>query len=281
MSTRPSCRVAPVADTSRHGIVVAASTLLHAAVLMTLWRAGPPPARDMPPVLELAFAAPPVPPAQPTPEPAAPALPVPQPPPPAPVAPIPPGPVSPVDAAPAVDHDAAPTPPSPEPPPPEPPKPAASMAPAQHPALIPKVSPKPSRPRPRPILHAVASAPPMSSSMPDRPVTAEEAPIPSAPVAPAIASPAWQSEVGSWLRAHKTYPDEARRDMEQGRVSVRFTIQRDGMVTEVTLLHSSGSAALDAAAQALLRGAHLPPFPPGMAQAQQTISLGISYTLDP
>lgn len=61
---------------------------------------------------------------------------------------------------------------------------------------------------------------------------------------------------------------------------VRFVVERDGQVTEVTLLSGSGSSALDDAARALVQGARLPPFPPGMDEPRQSVVAPIRYRLD-
>jgi len=81
------------------------------------------------------------------------------------------------------------------------------------------------------------------------------------------------------LAANKRYPDAAQRNGEEGRVAVRFTVDRTGRVLQAQVAGSSGSPALDEAARSLLAGAQVPPFPPGMAQAQQTVTVGIQYTL--
>ena len=116
------------------------------------------------------------------------------------------------------------------------------------------------------------------------PTAAAAAPtVPSAvPNAAAMAAggAAWRAALSTWLQDHKTYPDAARRAGEQGRVVVRFTVDRTGRVEDVVLVSSSGSASLDEAAQAMLRGARLPPFPAGMTQAQVTATVPIRYALE-
>ncbi len=111
-------------------------------------------------------------------------------------------------------------------------------------------------------------------------------PAPSAP--PAQAAPAlqqapspeaiggWRSALSAWLQGHRSYPDAARRDGVEGRVVVRFTIDSAGLVIAVVVVGSSGSAVLDEAAQALLRGAHLPA-PPTLDHL--SITLPINYAL--
>lgn len=86
--------------------------------------------------------------------------------------------------------------------------------------------------------------------------------------------------MAGWLQTNKTYPDEARRRHEEGRAVVRFTVARDGHVLNLTLLSGTGSTLLDTAVDQLLRGAHLPPFPAGMPQAELTITLQIRYSLE-
>jgi periplasmic protein TonB len=72
----------------------------------------------------------------------------------------------------------------------------------------------------------------------------------------------------------------ARRLGQEGAVAVRFTVDRDGRVLNVNLIRSSGSEVLDQAAQAMLHNVRLPPFPPEMLQAQQTVTVSIRYRLD-
>ncbi|MBV9783984.1 MAG: energy transducer TonB [Acidisphaera sp.] len=87
---------------------------------------------------------------------------------------------------------------------------------------------------------------------------------------------AWRAALSAWLQAHKTYPQAARRNGEEGRAVVRFTVDRDGRVLDVELVGSSGSQSLDDAAQAMLRGAHLPP-----PVRQLTVTVPVRYRLEP
>jgi periplasmic protein TonB len=93
-------------------------------------------------------------------------------------------------------------------------------------------------------------------------------------------SPSWQGQLSAWLQAHKSYPEPAREQGEEGTASVRFTVARDGRVLAVSLVQGSGSGLLDAAALALLRDARVPPFPDAMPQAQVTVTVAIRYTLE-
>jgi protein TonB len=107
-----------------------------------------------------------------------------------------------------------------------------------------------------------------------QPATAPPSPAPT-PQAPAIPGPDWRRALSSWLAAHKTYPDAARSRGIEGSVSVRVSIDATGQVTNVTILQGSGSPILDAAAEALLRNASLPP--PGAGAV--TVSLRLNYKL--
>jgi protein TonB len=113
--------------------------------------------------------------------------------------------------------------------------------------------------------------------------------------APAIASPApaatadprarkQEADYFALLSAHlnrrKTYPVEARRAREQGVVTVRFTVDRDGNVSDVTLKRGSGHAILDEETLALVqRVAPMPRMPATMQRERLTLSLPIEYSL--
>jgi protein TonB len=97
---------------------------------------------------------------------------------------------------------------------------------------------------------------------------------------PAAINTGWQSALAAWLQTNKTYPDEARRRGEEGRATVRFTVNREGRILDLQLLAGTGSNILDAAVERLLRGARLPPFPAGMDQDQVTVTLQIRYALE-
>lgn len=112
------------------------------------------------------------------------------------------------------------------------------------------------------------------------PLAATPAAPPTATPAAAEVSPAWRGALGAWLQSNKRYPAAARAAGQEGRVAVRFTVDRTGRVLSVQIVASSGAPALDEAARAMLTGAQLPPFPPGMTQTQQTVTVGIQYALE-
>jgi periplasmic protein TonB len=180
--------------------------------------------------------------------------------------------------APAETQSAAVPPPAPSPPPEQPrptvtPKTPAVPHPAARPAAVHKVAAVV-----RPILPRPVSETPATS----------QANAPAAPPSPPASAPAgaqspiagdWQRALATWLAAHKTYPDEARRNGTEGRVLLRFTVDRSGRVLDVEVVRGAGSTVLDAAAEAILRNATLPPFTAGMSQDRVTVTVQLRYAL--
>ena len=159
-----------------------------------------------------------------------------------------------------------PLPPLPEPPPPEPiPEPPPKLAEPPPPKPVPKPRPVVAKPTQTPkVADAAPVAPPMAS--------------PSVDDAPVV-DPGWQRAVATWLATRKTYPEDARRRGEEGRVSVRFVVGRDGRVEDVDIVGSSGSERLDNATLTLLRGASLPAFPTVMVRERVAITTSVRYSL--
>jgi periplasmic protein TonB len=141
--------------------------------------------------------------------------------------------------------------------------------------------PRPRRPTlaaPRPTKPAVRETPaaPVPDGQPTSQPTAPTTPHQSAQAPIPIA---WQQSLAAWLAAHKTYPEQARRNDEQGAVVLRFTADRSGHVLNVAVVRSAGSPTLDAAAEAMVRGATLPPFPAEMTEDTITVTVQIRYAL--
>ncbi len=137
----------------------------------------------------------------------------------------------------------------------------------------PRVPPaRPKAPRPIPTPHAATPTPPPAAP----PVAAGGTEATAA--APAI-DPGWQASVVAWIAAHKTYPSAAQRMGEEGRVEVRFTVDRLGRVMDAEIVVGSGSGRLDSAAVALLSSATLPAFPATMSRDRITLVTPIRYTL--
>jgi protein TonB len=73
------------------------------------------------------------------------------------------------------------------------------------------------------------------------------------------------------LRRHQFYPASARSEGVTGSVSVAFTVGASGRVVSQSITSSSGNAALDGAAHAMMRAVHTPPPPDGHFSTSTTI----------
>ena len=170
-----------------------------------------------------------------------------------------------------------------QPPPPEPPPP---------PAAIPKTDPPP--PPPKPIVRKPPPRPQPVREIPPQPVqapaprvvqappvqTAAIAPIPAPMPRPApVVSGNYRAALSAWLESHKRYPDSARQRGEEGRAVLRFRVDRSGRVLNYALASSTGYADLDAAIDAMMRGATLPPFPADMMSSDVEVSVTVRFSL--
>ncbi|MDO7837479.1 energy transducer TonB [Sphingobium sp. HBC34] len=82
--------------------------------------------------------------------------------------------------------------------------------------------------------------------------------------APPGTSRSYAAKVRSWLYAHKIYPRLARMRRKEGRVEVRFVLDRAGMLLEGAIVQGSGNTVLDDEAEAMLRRAS--PYPRAPAE---------------
>ena len=146
---------------------------------------------------------------------------------------------------------------------------------------------RPSKTRPTASHPAPAAAPvnpaPMASAAPlARPALVPAAPPAVVPAsAPAAATdPGWRSALTRWLANHKRYPERARQRGDEGTVVLRITVDLTGRVLDVAVARSSGSPILDDAARDMLAGQRVPPFLPGMTQAQLTTPASIRFMLE-
>ena len=80
-----------------------------------------------------------------------------------------------------------------------------------------------------------------------------------------------------WWDQHSFYPKEASQTNEGGNVKVHIVIASDGQVTSIEVVQSSGLSVLDAAALAVFRNAHLPPFPPGTPAQPADVVVTLHY----
>lgn len=94
----------------------------------------------------------------------------------------------------------------------------------------------------------------------------------------ASVSPArWASRLRAHLERRKRYPNEARRERQQGTASVRFSVDANGNVGSVALNRSSGYPQLDQEAVSMVRRASpVPAPPPGV---NRTIVVPVNFSL--
>jgi len=173
-----------------------------------------------------------------------------------------------IDEKPVEAVEAAPTPPPP--PPKVEPLPEEVEPPPPRPAEIalPKPEPKPIEKKP------VERPPPPPPPRESRETAAMRDAMRQASVA---ASNAYNSLVFGHLQRFKRYPPEA--NGASGTVVVRFVLNRKGDVISGAVAKSSGSAALDEAALALLRRASpFPPFPESKPGSQDGFTAPLSYS---
>jgi len=88
---------------------------------------------------------------------------------------------------------------------------------------------------------------------------------------------AWMGKLKQWWDQHSYYPKEASLTNEGGNVRVHIVIAPDGEVTLIEVVQSSGLSVLDAAAIAVFRNAHLPPFPPGTPAQPADVVVTLHY----
>jgi protein TonB len=88
----------------------------------------------------------------------------------------------------------------------------------------------------------------------------------------------WLEALHRWWASHGYYPEPAAERGEDGIVGIEIVVDRSGHVDALDLLSRSGSTWLDLGAQAVFRGANLPPLPPG-SDDQISVDLAIHYIL--
>ena len=180
---------------------------------------------------------------------------------------------------PSEPHRRRPTghPAEPEPPPP-PPKPVVHK-----PAVKP---PRRGHPRRQPA--ARETPPPIAAPRvsPPQPAPAQIAVAPTRPPMPAPAprrprrvSAGYRALLSAWLESHKRYPDSARARGEEGRAVLRFRVDRSGRRAELRAGPEHRLPDLDAAIDAMMRGATLPPFPADMTASDVEVSVTVRFSL--
>ena len=190
-------------------------------------------------------------------------------------------------------------------PPPPPPVETGTAAPPQAPKPLRAVETPPALPEPAPLAAASQPPPPKPTQKPRPRPAGQDTPVERAPAVPSPAlavttppqvaaapppppqSPApsaavstqYRSLLAGWLEAHKRYPDSARQQGEEGRAVLRFRVDRSGHVLGFTVIGSTGHADLDAAVEAMMRGAIMPAFPAGMVDAEIEATVAIRFSL--
>jgi len=150
-----------------------------------------------------------------------------------------------------------PPPPTPAPMPVPPPPPAAQVQPARTP---------PQRAAARALVHPAGAAAhaPVGQNGASRTRDANN-------------GAAWMGKLKQWWDQHSFYPKEASQTNDGGNVKVHIVIAPDGQVTSIEVVQGSGLSVLDAAALAVFRNAHLPPFPPGTPAPPADVVLTLHY----
>jgi protein TonB len=119
----------------------------------------------------------------------------------------------------------------------------------------------------------VPTAPPTATTSDPQPAGPAIGQVPDPPAA-AIAS--WQQLLQAQLERFKRYPRRARG--AHGRVTVAFTVGRNGSVVSSHIMQGSGSPILDAEALALIKRAQpLPPPPSTIASNQLSFIVPIDF----
>jgi periplasmic protein TonB len=92
--------------------------------------------------------------------------------------------------------------------------------------------------------------------------------------------PSWVNLLFSHLLRYRQYPRLAQERREEGVVTLSFTMDRNGHVLSRCVARSSGYAALDAEALAMIdRAQPLPAFPPSIPEASRIFTAPIKFSL--
>jgi protein TonB len=89
----------------------------------------------------------------------------------------------------------------------------------------------------------------------------------------------YTGQIAAWLNRNKRYPQRARRLGQQGLVTVRFTLDREGRVLDFSILRSSGHASLDDEVRNLMRRGRMPRMPAAMQGSRMTMMVPIHFRL--
>lgn len=127
---------------------------------------------------------------------------------------------------------------------------------------------------------APAPAPVMPSASPSEPAPEPPRPAPPPPPVPAAtASPSFEGALRAAIQAALHYPESARMAGMAGRTRVAFQY-RDGEVSDVRVVVSSGIGLLDRAAVAAVRDAAYPKPEPAFVGKTLSEQLWVTFNLD-
>ncbi|MCB8821821.1 energy transducer TonB [Microvirga rosea] len=176
-------------------------------------------------------------------------------------------------------------PPPPPPPVKEPdvvlpePRPVEKKTPPKPPVREAKKQPERPR-RPEPTKERKASKPRAESAAAASPSQAPAAPTRGTSESASVSPANWRGAVSAHLNRAKRYPAEARQRREEGTVRLSFVIDRSGRVLSYKIVGSSGSAAIDEEAIAMIQRASPLPAPPAeVAGAQIPLTVPLQFYL--
>ncbi|MEX3934039.1 TonB family protein [Paraburkholderia phymatum] len=153
----------------------------------------------------------------------------------------------------------------------------AHQAPVAHAAQPqPRTQPKPVAPPPAPAPAPAATTEPAQTAAPTEPVPA---PRPAPTPVPARSDASFEAALRAAIQAALRYPESARMEGTTGRTLVAF-VYRDGAVSDIRVVTSSGMGLLDHAALAAVRDAACPPPPHGLEGKSLPEQLWVDFTLD-
>ena len=180
------------------------------------------------------------------------------------------------------------------------PAPEVSVPPPDQTAVIPVTPPPQRKPvvreqpkhvmrrpeRPRAPVAELTPAPPRFAELPPAGIPSVQYPT-AQPAAAAVgpsrvpepdAAASYRAMISAWLESHKRYPKSARQRGEEGSAVLRFRLDRSGRVLDYSY-RSTGYPDLDAGLDEMMRGAQLPPFPPGITASRIEVSLTMQFNL--
>ena len=89
----------------------------------------------------------------------------------------------------------------------------------------------------------------------------------------------WFNEVSAWWIRHRFYPREAASLSQEGDVTLHLKVAQSGHVETLALAEGSGSPWLDMGAEAVFRGANLPPLPGDVRDPSVEVNFTIHYQI--